>query len=64
MSTVLYPLLFIAGLAAADLARAIRAAHARARIRASIDLACQVWTADPANWCARPGCTRCWGGPW
>jgi hypothetical protein len=27
------------------------------------DTVLNLWAADPANWCARPACPRCYGGP-
>jgi len=30
----------------------------------SPDAISRYWASRPANWCARPGCPRCWGRRW
>ncbi|MFI6388694.1 hypothetical protein [Nonomuraea sp. NPDC050540] len=52
---------FLVGVLAGDLIRIGQGRRDIARIHRSADLACRIWSADPANWCDRPGCPRCWG---
>ncbi|MFI9552079.1 hypothetical protein [Nonomuraea endophytica] len=60
-SFLIYLGVFLVGVLAGDLIRIGQRAHDVARIRRSADLVCRMWSSDPANWCDRPECPRCWG---
>lgn len=62
------PYLLVAFLAGFLTCEALRITHDRRLAAAllphsdvvNVDAACQQWAADPAFWCNRPGCARCW----
>ncbi|TDC02861.1 hypothetical protein E1267_28190 [Nonomuraea longispora] len=60
---------FIGGLLTCDLIRIAQERYrlhqvARLMVRRAepVDVVISCWSADPANFCDRPGCPRCWGG--
>ncbi|MFI6818710.1 hypothetical protein ACIBG7_40370 [Nonomuraea sp. NPDC050328] len=69
MTLVSHLMAFLAGLLICDL---IRFLHQRYRVRqmarllarmgGPLESAVHAWSADPHNWCDRPGCGRCWKG--
>lgn len=63
-----YALVFLAGCAFCDLVTWLQERRAILRITrimlaesGPIDTVVIQWSADPHNWCDRPGCHRCWG---
>ncbi|GAA4051130.1 hypothetical protein [Nonomuraea soli] len=40
---------------------ALRLKIRRMTRRRQADWMLAVWASDPANWCAKPACARCWG---
>ncbi|MDF5758177.1 hypothetical protein [Spongiactinospora sp. TRM90649] len=69
VSVLVCLLVFLAGFIACDLVRfgqeryrLYRITRALIRMGDAAEMVCKEWAEDPANWCNRPGCPRCWGG--
>ncbi|MEV4575419.1 hypothetical protein AB0K16_19415 [Nonomuraea jabiensis] len=68
ISILIYLLAFFAGCIVCDLLRSgqeryrlRQATRAAASLCDPLEAAYEEWSVNPAYWCNRPGCSRCWG---